>query len=157
MGKSYKSLDSLIYDLLNDVEEVMSSEEFKTDMKNVMTKNIKETVYEAYDPWFYNRKEENGGLTDHSNIKATMLGKTELELVNIRADEETGRLVTPIIVSGEGYNFTRPTYRDTDKKGRTYYRNPRDFLQATRDDLDKNGQHVQSLQNGMKKKGYNFK
>jgi len=44
-----------------------------------------------------------GGLLDRENIETKMIDDNTLRIENIRRDEESNRLVAPIIESGKGY------------------------------------------------------
>lgn len=57
-----------------------------------------------------------------------------------------GRYVSPIVVSGQGYEFPFP-----------YNGVPRDFIQETKDRLESSGAHVDALKEGLKKRGVKIK
>jgi hypothetical protein len=165
---AFKKIDDLYDFLEQEVANAMSSEKYIDEMKDVMVKNIKSKVYKAYTPKYYVRRKENGGLIDKDeNIKGDYnRANMELSILNVRVDKKgdtntdsnIGRYVTPIVVSGDGYTFTRDNgYDDVDKKGRTYYKKSRDFISASVDELEKTGQHVKALKRYLKSKGYKMK
>jgi len=84
-------------------KKIKSALEVETswESKNV----VQEKVIDAYDMYDsqYENKYHMGGLLDRDNIEIKMINDNTLRIENIRRDEDTGRLVTPIIESGKGY------------------------------------------------------
>jgi hypothetical protein len=112
------------------------------EAKKTMSEHVEIDVYDRYNPTSYER---TGALADESNIQTTMINDNTLEIENVRKDEETGRLVAPVIESGKGYEWG-------------YNRNlnevigERPFIQETAKDLA-SGKALAALAEGLKKQG----
>ena len=120
--------------------------EVSQESKTVMQIATVEKVYNAYEPTHYNRQFDDGGLLDRDNIETTLIGNNTLKVENIRRDEETGRLVTPIIESGKGYY----TQELDDRIG------ARMFVEETAKELEK-GKAKEALKRGLLRQGLNVK
>lgn len=157
MVKSYDNLEDLFSALEDDIEQVL-----KTDVANkaisVMKKHVKSDVYDKYDPNVYERKKDKGGLLD--SVVSEDIDKNTISIENNRKNTseeqaigdgyEDSRDIANIVETGKGYYWV-----GRDKKGRTN-ETPRPFVANTSLDLDENGQHVNAMKNGLKKKGYEF-
>ena len=110
-----------------------------------MQKHVIEDVYNKYDSQ-YDNQYHMGGLLDIENIETKMIDDNTLRIENIRKDEESGRLVTPIITTGKGY------YTDwlDERIG------ARDFITTTADEL-RNGKVRDALKRGLIREGLNVK
>ncbi len=116
--------------------------EVAKESRGTMKKHIQNDAYSQYAPTSYVRKYDQGGLIDDSNIETIMIDDNTLKVENIRKDEETGRLVTPVVEYGKGY------YTDwLDKKI-----GPRPFVNNTFIEL-KNGVAKEALKEGLRKQG----
>ena len=77
--------------------------------KAALRQAVKERVYDVYSPQEYIRHEDNGGLSDVRNMEARYDKATmTLEVEDVRRDEDTNRLVAPVVESGRGYNYFSP-------------------------------------------------
>ena len=55
---------------------------------------------------------DQGGLSDTENMEARYDPATmTLEVEDVRRDEDTGRLVAPVVESGRGYKYSSPGAR----------------------------------------------
>lgn len=80
--------------------------------KAFLSDAVETEVYDKYDPTFYERKGYQGGLADPANMEARYdPASMTLEVEDVRQDEETGRLVAPIVESGRGYDYFSPGAR----------------------------------------------
>ena len=101
---------------------------------------VQEVVYDVYDPKQYDRSEQ---LKNNWFSHPTMDG---VAIENMRIDEETGKSVTYTVVSGSGYDYNFE-----------YSGKPRDFIQATRDDLAKGTELKNAVAKDLKSVGINVK
>ena len=70
MKKSFNNLNDLFSYIETEVQSTMENE--VADMvKDKMNLSVHKTVYGAYQPRFYHRREDNGGLSDKDNIYIT--------------------------------------------------------------------------------------
>lgn len=84
---------------------------------------VQTEVYDAYVPKVYVRRKENGGLIDTSpdNIVVSYDSTTKtLRVADMNRDNETGRLVAPVVESGKGYTYKtippRPFHKAAEEK-----------------------------------------
>lgn len=134
---------------LKDLEKILKQKiatSLQTDVshagREAMKDNIEHTVYEVYEPTMYQRQKDNGGLTDDENIITTMVNDTTLSIESHRMDGDKN--VSETIITGKGYDFEFP-----------YYNRPRDFIEATKEDLRHTKSHITALHRGLKKQGLN--
>lgn len=94
-----KSLDNAINDTL--------THEVTDKAKEYLADAIQSEVYDKWDPKMYIRQKTNGGLQDPSLMEATLEDPINhiLTVQDVRRDDHTGRLVAPVVESGEGYNY----------------------------------------------------
>lgn len=82
--------------------------------KSALRQAVYEKVYDpsVYTPIRYERKMDQGGLSDVRNMEARYDKATmTLEVEDVRRDEDTTRLVAPVVESGRGYNYFSPGAR----------------------------------------------
>jgi len=114
--------------------------------KDIMVDKLDSVVYSQYTPTQYSRSYDDGGLADEKNIETKMIDDTTLRIENIRKDEESGRLVTPIVETGKGY-YTE--WLDE-------LIGERPFIKATAEELRK-GKARDALKRGLIREGLNVK
>lgn len=79
-------------------------------VKAAIASAVEEEVYKKYTPVEYQRRGvlgENGGLND-KNVMESHYDRTTmtLEVQDMSRDDETGRLIAPVVESGIGYQWT---------------------------------------------------
>lgn len=139
MNKSFKNLDDLFAYIETAIQDTMENE-VANMVKDKMNLSVHKTVYGTYQPKFYHRREDNGGLSDKDNISITPIDG------GIRITNETpldnGRhspRLDAIVEYGQGRQpFPRPFYEDT-----------YDTLAA--------GAFEEALKRGLKNRGINVK
>lgn len=146
MASLQQQLNAIINKIQNTYVPSAMKKEVSQESKTVMQIATVEKVYNAYEPTHYNRQFDDGGLLDRDNIETTLIGNNTLKVENIRRDEETGRLVTPIIESGKGYY----TQELDDRIG------ARMFVEETAKELEK-GKAKEALKRGLLRQGLNVK
>lgn len=137
---TFKNLDTLMKYIQDDIQDVLRNEVAET-VKSHMQEAIQTDVYDAYDPKYYTRRLENGGLIDGNNIETAVSGNTLT--VRDKAPLDNGRTdyaLDDIIIHSYG---NQPF--------------PRDFISSTEERLIKTNDHVEAMKNGLRKKGYNVK
>lgn len=100
--------------------------------------NVQEEVYDVYTPKQYER---TGQLKESSWTSSRTPDGVAIE--NIRIDEETGKNITYTVATGEGYDY------DFEYSGR-----PRDFIEATREDLRNGNELKNAVANDLRKQGF---
>lgn len=137
---TFKNLNDLMNYIEKDMRKTLENEVAET-VKDNMTSAVDKTVYAAYTPKYYNRRMENGGLTDRGNLDADVAGNV-LTVRDI-APLDNGKMnyaLDEIIVYGKGNQpFSRDFYGDTVER------------------LENNGGHVEAMKNGLRKRGYKVK
>lgn len=138
-----KDLDKLFAELQKRINVAQTTDVAAT-VREEMIDQIEQEVYSVYDPKIYERKKDNGGLTDDDNIDSYMTNATTLVVESNRFDGSKN--VGEVVVTGEGYNYGFP-----------YNGVERDYVEATRDSLEATGSHVDALVRGLKRQGINVK
>lgn len=118
------------------IQDTMVNEVADT-VKDNMTEAVHTSVYDAYSPQYYNRRMNNGGLSDTQNMEVTEIQNgisvhNATPLDNGRNDYS----LDEIIVYGLG---NQPFERD--------------FYAETADKLQENQEHTEALKQGLKKRG----
>ena len=67
MDIDFDSIEDLAEYVLNDFKKVIETEGLEK-VRDIETEEIQENVYDVYDPIYYKRRYENGGLKDRDNI-----------------------------------------------------------------------------------------
>lgn len=90
--------------------------------------NIHEYVYEVYDPKYYERQMESGGLTDFDSFDIVNVdeGRNAVTYRNVRPMDE-GKDVASVVETGIGYNYPF-----------AYFNRPRPFTLYTKNQLKSN-------------------
>ena len=141
MAKEFDNLNSLLAYAERDIKKVMQKEVAKAAKKN-MKKAVGTAVYDKYTPLYYNRRKDNGGLSDINNM-------TSLPIEN-----------GIMLIDNAPLNNGRTDYRLDDivvNRGVLGYPKGRDFYFETSDNLKKNRDFEEALVQGLKKKGYDIK
>lgn len=135
----FNNLTDLLKHLNSQVADVLENKVGK-EVREIMKSNIKSEVYDVYNPTFYKRQREHGGLIDDQNIKIVMVDDNTVSIESRRIED--GRNVGEIVETGRGYRYNF-----------TYSGVPRPFTEATREELKNNGATEHSLYDGLRKKG----
>jgi len=135
-----KNLNELFENIKSIVKEVMENEVSK-DMENIMKEQVDKIVYDAYQPTHYKR---TGQLKD--NVKATMIDNETLILKSDRKDGD--RDVVRVVEEGKGYTWGYVRRLDIEI-------GPRPFVAKTKEKIESNNLHIESLKNGLKKRSIN--
>jgi hypothetical protein len=135
----FKSLADIEKYLNQKIKKSLSNEVADV-ARDTMSKHVMSDVYQAYEPTQYQR---TGDL--YKDISTAMKNDNTLEIENIARDEETGRLIAPVVESGEGYEW---------EKSRIYQMQPfpRPFVENTAKELE-SGLAKEALADGLRKQG----
>lgn len=116
---------------------------------DVMIDHIQQDVYDVYEPFYYDRRYDDGGLADPNNIVSSIEGNT-LIIENYTLGNQyvggywgisknTDKPISNIIETGIGYD--------------TRFNMKRPFMKNTIYDLATNKYHVKALKQGLTKLG----
>lgn len=133
---TFKNLNSLCRHIEKQIQDTMVNEVADT-VKDNMTEAVHTSVYDAYSPQYYNRRMNNGGLSDTHNMEVTEI-QNGISVHNA-APLDNGRNdynLDEIIVYGLG---NQPFERD--------------FYAETAERLQENQEHMEALKQGLKKRG----
>jgi hypothetical protein len=135
----FKSLADIEKYLNQKIKKSLSNEVADV-ARDTMSKHVMSDVYQAYEPAQYQR---TGDL--YKDISTAMKNDNTLEIENVARDEETGRLIAPVVESGEGYEW---------EKSRIYQMQPfpRPFVENTAKELE-SGLAKEALADGLRKQG----
>lgn len=136
---TFKNLDSLFKHIEKQVQDTMENE-VADAVKDNMAEAVQTSVYDAYNPMYYKRRMQNGGLIDKDNMEVTEIPNGIV--VRDVAPLDNGRIrsdfsLDEIIVNGLG---NQPFERD--------------FYAETKEKLSENNNHVEALKQGLKKRGF---
>lgn len=174
MKQDYYDLDDLFSDLEDEFQDILNKE-VATEAKVVMREKVISEVYSPYNPSQYERKEDDGGLSDMRNMKAYPLsGEVGIRLINERMGDGEGghssaRNVAEIIEYGlkdEFYVIAKsgkkkgeeirlyPSKNPKNNPNNWKDWKPRRFTKATQDELEESGRHIETFKDALKKRGY---
>ena len=125
--KSIKDLEKIVK---QDIVNKLNEERSQNKIKDVNRMNISEKVYSVYEPQVYDRRADEGGLTDTDNIdvfaSATSTG-VKLTISNNTPPKGFD-------VPGQEYEFLAPIV-EYGTGGKSAWQKPRPFMKGTVDDL----------------------
>lgn len=114
--------------------------------------NIEKTVYGVYRPRKYKRRRNAGGLIANENFMVYNDDELSITVENVTPAsldyDGTDKNLPELIVKGHG----DPWEYDYPHEGVAYMKS-RDFVSATKEDLEQNKQHVKALKDGLEKRG----
>lgn len=133
---TFKNIKTLFKHIEEQVQDTMTNEVADAITDN-MAEAVHTSVYDAYSPQYYNRRMNNGGLSDTQNMEVTEIQNgisvhNATPLDNGRNDYS----LDDIIVYGLG---NQPFERD--------------FYAETAERLSENQEHTGALKQGLKKRG----
>lgn len=159
---NFTSLESLFDYIQDSVNEVLESDVTEL-VEDTMIDSIQTKVYNVYTPTVYNRRGEDGGLLDKRNISTVVSSNGQLTSTNVTiansviyrgsygkaySSKNIGGLLTPIIVSGIGYDF---------QNSAKAYSQPRNFITETKIQLSNGNKIKRTISTGLKKNGIKVK
>lgn len=148
MTKVVKNLSGLKSELNGVIQKVIKDKSVQKEIIDVYEKNIRKTVYDAYDPKEYKRRYS---LTKGSNIKITV-GNGLIEIENIsKPNPKYGGTVNKNLPHLIEYGSGNPGGYFYDYKGK--FEKSRPFTKNTTKDLSSNQQHKEAIKKGLKKYG----
>lgn len=145
---TFKNMDEMFTYMQKAINNTLK-EEVATEVKETMHSEIQNTVYSVYEPTDYVRRFEKDGLLDMENmitepIADGIIAVSNQAPLNTRYGyNNTDKTLTEIICTGEGYMYHNGGA----------YEQPRDFVEATREDLRQTGGIKEALIKGLKNKG----
>jgi hypothetical protein len=148
--KSFKNLKDLSAYLNKSINESLTTTVADTVRKK-MQAQIDQTVYDAYDPSFYIRRYDSGGLRDAENIVAELITDGELRVINV-ARLNSGSPLPNGVELAEVIEYGLAAVTGT-KNDYPPYGQPRPFIKNTRADLESSKEHVKALKEGLKNHG----
>lgn len=134
---TFKNIKTMFKHIEEQIQDTMTNEVADT-VKDNMAEAIQTSVYDAYSPQYYNRRMNNGGLSDTQNMEVTEIQNgisvhDAAPLDNGRNDYD----LDDIIVN----------------RGVLGYPHGRNFYAETADKLQENQEHTEALKQGLKKRG----
>lgn len=148
----FTSLEALFASLQQDINESLVKDVVPV-VEETMQAEVQNTVYSVYQPKMYDRRLNDGGLLDMGNYHSKLIEDGTVTITNDTPINEIyggddSMSLTEQIIEGKGY-----IYGD----GTEPYAQPRDFMEATREDLRQTNAHVEALKAGLSKRGYEIK
>jgi hypothetical protein len=148
----FTSLEALFTSLQQDINESLVKDVAPV-VEETMQAEVQNTVYSVYQPKMYDRRLNDGGLLDMGNYHSKLIEDGTVAITNDTPINEIyggddSMSLTEQIIEGKGY-----IYGD----GTEPYAQPRDFMEAAREDLRQTNAHVEALKAGLSKRGYEIK
>lgn len=160
---NFKSLNDLFKHLqTNVIPDVLENEVYSVVVETEQ-KMIEEHVYDAYspassngEPWVYERRRYNGGLSDPRNMMAsfyTVTGGYEMLVQNITKGSDDNFYIAPLIEYGDKHNGLEYQYKSNRDGTAWQYLRERNFTYQTMEELKKTLKHVEAFRKGLKRFG----
>ncbi len=148
----FDSIESLSKYIQNNIDDVLDKEVSQI-VKAQEQVEIQSKVYDVYPhPIGYIRREYNGGLIDDLNMKHTVQNG-ELVVTNETPINEdysignNGMTLNEMVITGKGYDYPSCVHNPYP------YEQPRDYIQATEDELKENNVCTETLKIGLNNNG----
>ena len=129
-------------------------------VKETMSAEIQNSVYTEYpNPHMYKRRLDEGGLIDerNMNIDESLISSGILSITNNTPFDDrydtfnTGNGLAGLIEFGDGYKGNYYDYTNYD--GDNSYKEPRPFIENSRETLRQTKVHVKALKKGLRESG----
>lgn len=153
----FKDLDSLLaYLQTNTAQALAKSAEVERIMSEVMSQAVVDVVYGSYTPTQYERRMDDGGLSDPRNMGITDYGidgngNVFIRFENLTEGEDSlqGKYITDTIVEGRKEDWNNPNGE---------WSEPRDFIAETAKRLrDNPTELINAFKSGLKSKGFSIR
>lgn len=153
----FKDLDSLLaYLQTNTAQALAKSAEVERIMAEVMVQSVIDVVYGSYTPTQYERRMDDGGLSDPRNMGITDYGidgngNVFIRFENLTEGEDSlqGKYITDTIVEGRKEDWNNPNGE---------WSEPRDFIAETAKRLrDNPTELINAFKSGLKSKGFSIR
>lgn len=152
----FKNFDTMEAYLKKDIYNILfKSMDIERVLAEAMVQSVYETVYDAYDPVEYNRRDDDGGLADPRNMQITKVYlegdtiKITFENLTKGNDSMKGELITPTIVEGLAQNWANAD---------GVWSQPRDFISDTANRLRSNPTELlNAVKTALIKRGFQVK
>lgn len=145
------SLEKALNRIKKDVKKTIENE-VSNKIKETMKERIQEDVYDKYEPTQYVRRREDGGLLDDDNIKSKTISikdNISLEITNETLSDSHLKRLDKVIEYGVGYEW-----EDSEIYKMQPY--PRPFINNTKEQIDNENIHIDTLKKSLKSKGYDI-
>lgn len=159
---TFYNLNNLSKFLNGKIADAMKTDVAET-VRNVEQKNIDDTVYSGYrpstsdgEPWRYERRRDNGGLRDRKNMVADVQVTSDgvkLLVENITTGSQDNFRIDDLVEYGDGTNGKEYGYKRNRDGTADQYLRGRPFTRNTIEELERTGEHVDALINGLRKNG----
>jgi len=158
MSPSFNNLDELEAYLLLKVKTAMEVT-VAPEVKQLESQNVKDVVYNSYSPKVYDRREDNGGLSDVDNMHHEIFAGGNTVVMSV--DNETmsnpdymPNFKDPFQIAGLVEYGNNNGYGEYDYPYHEDYLKSRAFIEATKQDLE-NGKAKEMFIKGLAKEGIN--
>ncbi|MGP1411643.1 MAG: hypothetical protein ACTTKD_07400 [Peptoanaerobacter stomatis] len=130
---------------------LQANEEVKDVIKKEMIEQIQTNVYDVYNPFYYERREQYGGMLDEDNIKIESVSDNTISIKEIA--EFNGRPDTDL------YNTLaeRIEYGNPNAKHKRPYTKPRPFMEETFEELKENKKITKAFKKSLEDLGLKVK
>lgn len=159
----YKDLNSLFKHLQQQVIPDVLEQDVLPVVQKTQSEMVEKHVYDAYspsspngEPWVYERRRYNGGLSDPRNMMAsfyTVTGGYEMLVQNITKGSDDNFYITPLIEYGDGYGGLQYKYKQNRDNTSWQYLRGRGFIHETIQELKRTLNHVKSFERGLRRHG----
>lgn len=156
MSPQFNDMKSLEAFLLQKIQRAMV-DTVALEVKQLESENIKEVVYNSYAPKVYDRREDNGGLSDIGNMKHQVISggnhvvlsvdNTTMSNPNYNPNNKSPFELAGLVEYGDGAGFGEYDYKSSPD-----YLQPRRFIEKTKQDLE-NGKAREIMIKGLIKEG----
>jgi len=149
-----KKLQQVLAQVQKAVSDTLAGEVL-AEAQVAVVQNVETVVYGRYTPQEYERRGDNGGLSDMGNVVGTMVSPTHLQVTNITppnpVNGTTDKDLTATVEEGLTYNYD---YYNPGNRRHDYWASPRPFMAHAADELREDGRVKDALVAGLRAQGY---
>lgn len=156
MSPKFDNLKDLENFLLLKIKKAMVTT-VASEVKQLESQNIQGIVYGSYNPKIYQRRMENGGLSDVNNMQHAVTSGGNMVVLTVDNITTSNQSYNPndkdpfqlagLVEYGDGNG-----YGEYDYKSSSDYLNPRPFIRKTKEDLE-NGMAKEIIIKGLLDEG----
>jgi hypothetical protein len=163
MAKSFNSMKDLEKYINQQMADVLQNEVAEA-VKKEQSYQVEDEVYDKYspsspdgEPWVYERRRDNGGLSDTRNMITSSPSYTgdgvEVSIENITKGSDDNFQIADLVEYGDGTNGKEYEHKTNRDNTAYQYLRGRPFTKATVEELERTGEHIDAARKGLKRKG----
>lgn len=153
---NFKNLNNLLKHIQTKVIPDVLADEVYDVVVNTESKMVHREVYAKYQPFIYDRRGDEGGLSDPRNHIATFAydsNEVRMFVQNTTTGKWNNQYIAGVIEYGHDNGYGEYDYPFNRDGTATRFLKPRPFIRKTKEELRSSSAHVKAFKDGLNKRG----